>query len=68
MSIFSERLKETRKKRNCTQKSIADYLGIAERAYQNYEYGNREPSLDTLVKLADYFDVSIDFLAGRSDT
>lgn len=68
MSIFSERLKETRQKRNCTQKNVADYLGIAERAYQNYEYGNREPNLGTLVKLADYFEVSLDFLSGRSNT
>ncbi len=67
MSIFSERLKQTRKKRNYTQKNIADYLGIAERAYQNYEYGNREPNLETLIKLANYLDVSLDFLSGRSD-
>lgn len=68
MSMFSERLKETRQKRNYTQKNVADHLGIAERAYQNYEYGNREPNLETLIKLANYFDVSLDFLTGRSDT
>ncbi len=67
MSVFSERLKETRQKRNYTQKNVAEHLGIAERAYQNYEYGNREPNLDTLIKLADYFDVSLDFLSGRSN-
>ena len=67
MSVFSERLRETRQKRIFTQKNISDHLGIAERAYQNYEYGNREPNLETLVKLADFFDVSLDYLVGRSD-
>ncbi len=68
MSIFSNRLKEIRKERNFTQKNVADHLGIAERAYQNYEYGKREPNLETLIKLANYFDVTLDFLSGRSDT
>ncbi|MCI8826707.1 MAG: helix-turn-helix transcriptional regulator [Lachnospiraceae bacterium] len=68
MSIFSNRLKEIRKERNFTQKNVADHLGIAERAYQNYEYGKREPNLKTLIKLANYFDVTLDFLSGRSDT
>ena len=58
MSIFSNRLKEIRKERNFTQKNVADHLGIAERAYQNYEYGKREPNLKTLIKLANYFDVT----------
>lgn len=65
--MFKERLKSTRKATNKTQKEVSLYLGIAERAYQNYEYGNREPNLETLSKLADYFNVSTDYLLGRSD-
>lgn len=67
MSYFSERLKATRQEQKLTQKNLAEYLKIQERAYQNYEYGNREPSLDTLIKIADYFNVSLDYLVGRSD-
>ena len=65
--MFNERLKEIRKSTKKTQKEVSMYLGIAERAYQNYEYGNREPNLDTLKKLADYFNVSTDYLLGCSD-
>lgn len=65
--MFKEQLKSARKTANKTQKEVALYLGIAERAYQNYEYGNREPNLETLSKLADFFNVSTDYLLGRSD-
>lgn len=65
--MFNERLKISRKSANKTQKEVAEYLGIAERAYQNYEYGNREPNLDTLKKLADFFNVSVDYLMCRTD-
>ena len=64
---FPNRLKECRNRKNVTQKSVAQFLGIGERSYQNYEYGEREPSLATVIKLADYFNVSLDYLVGRSD-
>lgn len=67
MSYFSERLKITRQEKKITQKYLADYLNIQERAYQNYEYGNREPNIDSLIKIADCLNVSIDYLVGRSD-
>lgn len=66
MANFS-RLKLCRKQTNVTQKALSDYLEISERAYQHYELGTREPSFDTAIKLADYFDVSLDYLVGRSD-
>lgn len=50
-----------------TQKAMAEYLGITEQAYQKYEYAMREPNHETTVKLADYFDVSTDYLLGRTD-
>jgi len=46
---------------------MADYLGITNQAYSNYENGAREPSHDTLVKLADYFNVTVDYILGRAD-
>lgn len=64
---FSERLKELRIYRNLTQKEIADSIGMAPVAYQRYEYGTREPAYQKLIALADYFDVSLDYLVGRSD-
>lgn len=64
---FPDRLKELRIYRNLTQKEIADSIGMAPVAYQRYEYGTREPAYQKLIALADYFDVSLDYLVGRSD-
>lgn len=64
---FSTRLKELRSARNLTQKAVAESAGIATMAYQRYEYGTREPAFRQLIALADYFDVSLDYLVGRSD-
>lgn len=64
---FSERLKELRIKHNLTQKNVADAVEMATVAYQRYEYGAREPAYKNLLALADYFNVSIDYLVGRSD-
>lgn len=67
MNLFNVRLKQIRQSLNVTQKTIADYLKIGERSYQRYEYGEREPSLAIIIALADYFNVSLDYLVGRSD-
>ena len=60
-----QRLLDLRKERGKTQKDMAEYLGISRQAYANYEVGLREPDFDSLVKLADYFGVSLDELLGR---
>lgn len=65
--MFSLRLKEIRKSNNVTQKQLAMEINIAERSYQQLEYGKVKPSYDTIIALADYFDVSIDYLVGRTD-
>lgn len=64
---FSERLIECRKKSGQTQKDIAAACGISLRAYMYYEAGEKDPSSKVLIALADYFDVSLDYLVGRSD-
>lgn len=46
---------------------MGEYLGISTRAYQYYESGERYPDFEGLLALADYFQVSIDYLVGRSD-
>ena len=60
-----ERLKELRKEKKLTQTQVGNYLGITVSAYGNYELGQREPSIDMLLKLADYFGVTVDYLLGR---
>lgn len=65
--IFSERLKLARTKREVAKKELAAHLGIGERAYQNYEMGTREPSLEKLLEIAVRLDVSLDYLLGGSN-
>lgn len=65
MKIFQERLLEQRKFYNLTQRELADKLNIAQPSYIRYEKGLAEPTLKNLVKLADIFDVSVDYLLGR---
>lgn len=58
-------LKELRKKKGVSQEDAAKALGITLRTYQNYEYGQREPNIEMILKLSDYFNVSTDYLLGR---
>ena len=67
MVPFTERLKEARKKKKLKQREVAGYLQIGVRSYQNYEGGQRRPDYETLVALADFFDVTTDYLLGRTD-
>lgn len=67
MATFSDRLKELRKAKGTTQKAMAEYIGITEQAYQKYEYGKREPNHETTIKIADFFNVSTDYLLGRDN-
>lgn len=64
---FSERLVNLRKERNLTQKQVYEAVNMSALGYQRYEYGTREPAYKNLISLADYFDVSIDYLVGRTD-
>lgn len=64
---FSERLITLRNLRNLTQKQVYEAIGMSAIGYQRYEYGTREPAYKNLLALADYFDVSLDYLVGRSD-
>lgn len=64
---FKKRLRELRKTKGVTQVEIAASINIKERQYQNLEAGTYLPSFMTLIAIADFFDVSIDYLVGRSD-
>ncbi len=59
------RLKQLRLERNITQKEIAVGVGVSSVSIQRFEYGTVRPSLDTLLALADFFDVPMDYLLGR---
>ena len=64
---FSERIVAIKKEKKILQKDIAAAIGITVRNYQRYEKGEQQPTLPVLIALADYFDVSLDYLCGRSD-
>ena len=67
MKIFAERMRLLRKEKKKTQTEMAELLGIKLRAYQYYESGTSYPEIPNLIKLADYFGVTTDYLLGRSD-
>ena len=67
MQTLAKRLKELRENRRVYQREIADHLGLSFRGYQNYETGQSEPKIATLIAIADYYQVSIDNLVGRTD-
>lgn len=61
-----KRLREIRESRGYSQKDLAEYLNITSQAYGYYERGERQPGMDNLRKLANFFDVSIDYLLGET--
>lgn len=67
MEILAKRLKALREERRIYQKEMAAELGLTLRGYQSYETNQSDPKLKTLIALADYFHVSIDYLVGRVD-
>ena len=67
MLDLANALKRFRKSYKITQKQAALAANVTERNYQDYEYGKVVPTATVLIALADYFDVSLDYLCGRSD-
>lgn len=65
MTIFTERLKELRLKKGLTQTELGEKVGVKQNTFTNWENGKREPSFENLIKLADLFEVSLDWLFGR---
>lgn len=65
MTIFAERLKELRKKNKVTQAELTLATFITQSTISKYERGEIEPSASVLIKIADFFNVSIDYLCGR---
>ena len=67
MNIFRKNIYELRKLNRFTQREVAQRLGISQPSYIRYENGSAEPTLENLVKIADLYDVSVDFLLGRKE-
>lgn len=65
-NIFSQNLKYLRESKNCTQEKLAKDLNLSRGIISLWENGLREPTMSSLNLLADYFDVSIDYLVGRT--
>lgn len=67
MKIFGERLKELRKDKKLTQSELAKQLEVSGNTIYSWENDKQEPSMSTLLKLSEIFEVSLDFLFGKSD-
>ncbi|MBM6871351.1 helix-turn-helix domain-containing protein [Pseudoflavonifractor phocaeensis] len=67
MEEMSTRLLALRKERNLKQTEVAEALGLSISSYCRYEYGQREPTVSVLIRMADFYGVSMDYLAGRND-
>ncbi|MVO74117.1 helix-turn-helix domain-containing protein [Paeniclostridium sordellii] len=66
--MFGERLKSLRKSLNLTQKELGEKLNVSGRVVGYYESNDRFPDKDTLTKIADFFEVSVDYLLGRTNS
>ena len=66
--MYLRRIKERRVDSDISQKEIAEYLGVKQNTYSDYENGKINLPLEVFFKLADYYQVSLDYLAGRTDT
>lgn len=62
---MKDTIKYLRIRKDITQEEIAQILNITRSAYANYEQGRRTPDLDTIAKLSEYYDVSIDYIIGN---
>ena len=65
--LFSERLRELRQNKGLSQSQLADARNISKSAISMYELGKREPDLETLEGIADFFNVDINYLIGKED-
>lgn len=63
---FTQTIKELRKENKMTQKQVAEKLGITYQSYQAYEHGISQPTLENFIKIANIYDVSLDYLIGKS--
>ena len=66
-NFFGIKLKELRIEKGLSQRKLGELLGFCNQTVSFWETGSREPDLDALIKIADFFEVSVDYLLGRED-
>lgn len=62
-----KRIRDMREDRDLTQKQMGEILSCSQRVYSNYERGELDIPTEILIKLANYYDVSVDYILGRTD-
>ena len=67
MNLFAERLKQLRKEQNISQETLSHEIFVSQESISAYELGKHFPTLDILIKLSDYFGVSMDYLMGKDE-
>lgn len=65
--MIFKNLRAIREDKDISQKTIAQYLNVSQNTYSQYETGVISLTAETLIKLADYYDVSVDYLLDRTD-
>ncbi|HEY4543895.1 MAG TPA: helix-turn-helix transcriptional regulator [Tissierellaceae bacterium] len=68
ITIFNKRLRSLREQHKISQKDFAEILGVSNVVLSRYENGERKPDYDMLIKIAEHFDVSVDYLLGKSNS
>lgn len=68
MKLLYENIRNLRENRDIKQTELAKYLNVTQTTYSKYELGRINISIETLIKLADFYDVSLDYLVGRNKT
>ena len=66
-NFFGIKLKELRIEKGLSQRKLGEILGFCNQTVSFWETGSREPDLDALIKISNYFEVSVDYLLGRED-
>lgn len=65
--MFSERIRQLRIMRNLNQQELASKLGVSKQSVSNWENNNIAPSIEQILKIADFFHTSVDYIVGRED-
>lgn len=63
--VFSQRLQQLRERKKISRKSLSELCGLSSDAVRRYERGEAEPTLHSLIAIAEYFEITVDYLIGR---
>ena len=66
VSAYAKRIRDLREDHDLSQQEVADYIHVGQRTYSDYELGNVRVPVDTLIKLAEYYDTDMNYICGVS--